>query len=112
MIEITEIINENSGTTDIVQQVVETIELVERGLTGPQGPQGTPGNDGLGTARFIYEQSFPSSEWIVNHNLGYYPIFSITDENGGSGILDVIHISKNQLRAYFNSPITGTISCI
>lgn len=61
--------------------------------------------------RFTFVQSVLSDEWIVNHNLGAFPVVQVFTSGGEQILADVIHININQLRIYFSVPQTGTVRC-
>ena len=77
--------------------------------------QGRPGRDGLngapGGAAYIFTQSVEASEWIVNHNLGYYPATTILNSALSEVFADVTHFSVNQLRVNLGVPATGMVRC-
>lgn len=50
-----------------------------------------------------------SAEWILNHNLGYYPVVQPLNLARQEINAEVQHISVNQVRIFFNAPITGYI---
>lgn len=57
---------------------------------------------------FNYVQVSPSDEWIVNHNLGYKPNVQMFTAGGVIMLGEIIHISNNQTRIYFNIPLAGS----
>lgn len=68
-------------------------------------PAGAPG----GTYEHV--QSPAAAEWIVNHNLGYRPNISVLTIGGVKVIAEVLHISNNQARVYFDTPMAGMAVC-
>lgn len=68
-------------------------------------PAGAPG----GT--FEHVQSPAADEWIVNHNLGYRPNIAVLTVGGAQVVAQVLHISNNQARVYFDNPMAGTAVC-
>ena len=64
---------------------------------------------GSGSLPYIHDQSSPSSEWIVNHNFGYNPVVDVIDTASRKIEAEVIHMSLNQTRIYFNQPKTGKV---
>lgn len=72
------------------------------------GPQGPPGADGSPGARYEHIQSAPSSTWVINHNLGFYPISEILISNEPVDA-DIAHNSVNSLTVTFPSPQTGRV---
>lgn len=64
---------------------------------------------GVTSLPYIHDQSSASAEWIVNHNFGYKPVIDILDAADREIEADVIHISDNQTRVYFNQPKMGKV---
>ena len=62
---------------------------------------------GSGSLPYIHDQSSPSNEWIINHNFGYTPVVDLLDTANRQIEAEVLHISNNQSRAYFNQPKSG-----
>jgi hypothetical protein len=73
---------------------------------GKQGPSGPPGP---GATTYDHIQAPPSVEWVVNHNLGR--LVSVTVLNAGNVEVEaeVLQVSENQTRIYFNLPQTGKV---
>jgi hypothetical protein len=67
-----------------------------------QGPAGAPGgtND-------PFEQLVAAAEWIVNHNLGRRPAVTLLSTGGVEMVAEVLHVSLNQFRVYFDQPRAG-----
>lgn len=83
------------------------VSVIAAGPVGPAGPQGPPGSGGNGIA-FEYTQVAPSASWVINHNLGYYPSFSVEEAGTGLAVEPApIHHSNNQLELQFNTPRAG-----
>lgn len=71
-------------------------------LIGPQGPQGDPG---IGAA--VFNQITPSTTWVINHNLGFYPNVNIVDSAGTSVEGSYTFLSVNTVIATFTSEFSG-----
>lgn len=56
---------------------------------------------------YIHNQTIPSSEWTVEHNLNKYPSVSVMLPSGHIGIADVTHIDENNLTITFAGDETG-----
>lgn len=56
---------------------------------------------------YIHNQTIPSSEWTVEHNLNKYPSVSVMLPSGHIGIADVTHIDENNLTIIFAGDETG-----
>lgn len=91
----------------IVKPGTGRVSVVRSGPVGPPGAQGPPGASGEG-AVFEFTQVAPSSSWVINHNLGVYPIYNVL-EAGTNAILEPgeIHHSLNQLELTFLTPRAG-----
>lgn len=74
------------------------------GATGATGPQGPTGADG---SSYEHVQASALTEWIVNHNLDKHPVISVITTGGVEVIVEIIHMSTNQARIYFNQPQAG-----
>lgn len=79
---------------------VATVLVAEQ---GPPGPRGMP---------FLFRQVSESAEWLIAHNLGHYPLVSVSDSAGSVLLAQVNNIDVNNLTVSFNLPITGTASCV
>lgn len=77
---------------------------------GPQGPPGPTGPTGApGGSRYNHEQATPATVWVVQHNLGYEPLFTTvivegTDVTDG---VDIFHIDANNMTIRFSQAVTG-----
>ncbi len=72
------------------------------------GPQGPAGMAGTGSDSMNFTQGSALTEWIINHNFGFYPSVSVYSVGGVEMIADVRNITSNQVRIYFNSPTAGS----
>lgn len=81
---------------------------VGQGPAGPGGPQGPRGDAGV---RVEHQQDVAATEWVVNHNLGYKPSITVVSVGGLLMLAEVLHTSLNQVRVYFDNPVTGTAIC-
>lgn len=75
-------------------------------LIGPPGPRGADGSEG---SPYVHTQSSPATEWIVNHNRGFKPLASVLSAGGIEVVAEIVHMSDNQLRVYFNQPQAGSV---
>lgn len=91
----------------IVNPATNHVSVVRSGPPGVQGLPGPPGASGEG-AVVEFTQVIPSSSWVINHNLGVYPIFNVI-ETGTEFSLEPgeIHHSVNQLELTFLTPRAG-----
>lgn len=61
-----------------------------------------------------YTESFPAApQWIVNHNLGYFPA-CVSVRTLGGNVIDVAihHTSANQLVITFDAPVAGVVEAV
>jgi hypothetical protein len=77
------------------------IIVKERGLSGAASAGAT----------YIHTQASPSSEWIINHNLGFRPDVTVLDTGGQVVGVLVLHISENQARVYAEPALAGVARC-
>lgn len=64
------------------------------------------------TYGFEFNQTSPSAEWVVNHNLGYNPMVRVFVGNEEVQPAQIIHDSVNSTRIIFNSPYVGVAKFI
>lgn len=92
----------------VVDPGTHNIAVINAGPRGPRGLPGPPGASGEG-AVFEFTQAAPSSSWVINHNLGVYPIFDAIESSTGLELWPgVIHHSLNQVELTFLTPRAGT----
>lgn len=56
---------------------------------------------------FEYTQISPSSEWIIIHNLGFYPSVELFSKTRAEIDANVVHLTVNTLKVLFSTPISG-----
>jgi hypothetical protein len=61
----------------------------------------------VGGTRLVKVQSTPSTTWVINHNLGYYPNIQTLEADGREFIGDVVHIDLNTAQVSFTRPKSG-----
>lgn len=61
-----------------------------------QGPQGEPGPPGEASS-YEHIQNTPATQWVINHNLGYYPSVELLTVGGKEFEADVTHTTPNQV---------------
>lgn len=91
--------------------IVQGEELVIEALrTGPQGPPGPAGVNGFGSgSAFYFTQDYnSSSDWVVNHGLGFRPNIAVLVA-GSTVTADITHTSAVSATIHFNSPQSGTV---
>jgi hypothetical protein len=70
----------------------------------------TKGQVDLITRKYVYNQSTPSTYWVLNHYLNRYPNVVITDSAGSVLEGSIIHLNLNTTVIQFNMPISGKAS--
>lgn len=99
---------ETSGSVEVVSIKRETVEVVEVAV---QGPQGAPGAGGAAVS-FTHTQSVAAVEWVVNHNLGAYPLSEVRSNGGVVVDAEVLHVSTNQFKVFFETAYSGFVRCL
>ena len=90
------------GTVAATHNKNRTVSL--RQMIGPQGPAGVVEE---------YSNTYASaSSWVVNHNLGKYPVVTVLSPGNVEVEAEVVHSSVNQLTVYFAAPYAGKVRCI
>lgn len=77
------------------------VSLINTGLQGPPGPPGP------GATFYDHDQSSPAAEWVVNHNLGRLVSVTVLSPGGVEVEAEIVQVSINQTRVFFNQPQTG-----
>lgn len=99
------------NATVVTPAPAQIVFTAGQGLAGPQGDKGDKGERGDVATRYEHEQTVASDQWVVNHNLGYKPAITVVSVGGLLMLAEVLHMSLNQARVYFDSPVTGTAIC-
>jgi hypothetical protein len=73
-----------------------------------RGPVGEKGEKGDTASVLLFQQATPSAQWIINHNLGFYPDVTVRDLGGQVVSVYTAHISINQARVYAEPPLAGS----
>lgn len=97
------VIVEPTIQTPVVVDTVTQPPFVVEVVTNPVQIKG----DSFTSVEYVFNNL--SSEWIVNHNKGYYPSVIVLNMFRQVVIAQVEHISKNQVRIYFSSDQIGTV---
>ncbi len=86
------------------------------GRTGPEGPPGPPGPEGVGSpgpigppgsAPYEHVQSILSDEWTIDHNIGFRPVVTVTDNAGTVVYGSMSHDTINRVVLRFGVPFIG-----
>lgn len=59
----------------------------------------------LGT--YVHEQTLEAEEWVINHNLGKYPVVVLVDSSNVVQIGTIQYTTLNQVRVTFTNAING-----
>lgn len=85
--------------------ITETTEqiniLVDESQIGLQGPPGLSGGS------YIHNQSVASSEWLIPHNLGFYPNVTVMDSTKRKVLTDIEYIDNNNLKIIATAAFAG-----
>jgi len=96
------IVDQNNLTITLNTAISGRAIIMHGDITGAPLPQ----------FNYTHTQTTLSDTWIVNHNLGYYPIIRVFV--GAEEILpaSIVHNSVNQATITFSQPLTGYARCI
>lgn len=105
-------------TIEVTAQSVEILEhpstlqgpVGPQGIQGPQGvagPTGPVGPSGEGDLNYTHNQTSPSTEWTITHNLGKFPSVSVTDSSGNLWQTEVDYLNQNSLIVRFSAAFSG-----
>lgn len=79
------------------------------GAAAAQGIQGTQGIAGEATpVAFTYTQSSASTNWVINHNLGFYPNITVVDLSSNILEGDITYTDSNSVTLTFSRTTSGT----
>lgn len=56
---------------------------------------------------YVHDQSVPSTNWMIHHNLGKYPSVTIVDSAGTIVVGDISYLSISSLIAVFSNSFAG-----
>lgn len=103
----TTVITQRNIVGSSVQARSIRVTQVTTGLTGTSGTAG----GGAGAPSYLHSQPTPSTNWTVNHNLGYRPAVTALSVGGVVMFANVIHTSINQAVIEFDQPTAGQATC-
>ena len=75
-------------------------------IKGQDGQPGTPGG-----SQYVHNQTSATSQWNINHNLGYIPHITIVMDDGTVVVADIDNLNDDQAIIMFPSPYTGKAVC-
>jgi hypothetical protein len=91
-------VTENGSSTVVTVPVTSTVTAV---TAGPQGPQGVAG------AGYDFIQPSSTTNWTINHNLGFKPSVDVYDTGSQQIQAEVSHPSTNQTVILLTAPTAG-----
>ncbi len=91
--------------SNAVRVVMTGSEVVPIQLNN-KGPRGEPGDASV-LEPLEFTQGSPSSNWVINHNLGRIPEVTVVSPGGVEVEAGVVHTSNNQAVVQFASPYSG-----
>jgi len=93
---------------ELIRDEVLSVDIIVDTGVGPPGP---PGPGGAASSSYEHSQPSASDTWIVNHNLGFKPSTFAYSVGGMMMWANVQHFSDNQVRIYFDGPVSGYAVC-
>lgn len=99
------VVSEEAGKSVTTVQA-EQIVVVTAISRGPLGPKGDKGDQG-GGAGYLHVQAQPSTQWIINHNLGFKPLVQLFDTASQEFDGLITHASDNQVIATLTAAVAG-----
>jgi hypothetical protein len=100
------------GIQDTIIQAFVIEQLGPPGPQGEPGPPGPPGPSGTGGDKnYLHTQNLASNTWVINHNLGKYPVIAIIDSAGTVVEGEINHIDINTSIVTFSVQFGGTATC-
>jgi hypothetical protein len=66
------------------------------------------GSNPVNHVRYTHIQSEISTEWIINHNLNFYPNVTVLDNSSRILETDLVYLNTNTVKIVMNSASSGT----
>lgn len=88
-------------------EAIQAKLIVGQGPSGPKGDTGSAGPGGGVDLSYVHNQGSASSTWLIVHNLGKYPSFSVVDSAGDLIEGDPDWIDLNTLQINFSAAFSG-----
>jgi len=66
------------------------------------------GSNPVNHVRYTHIQSEISTEWIINHNLNFYPNVTVLDNSSRVLETDLVYLNNNTVKIVMNSASSGT----
>jgi hypothetical protein len=80
--EVASVIVEEEGEALATIEIPPQIVTATVSVPGPAGPPGDQGESGPPGDQYPHDQPVASDVWVINHNLGYWPIVRAFDRSG------------------------------
>ena len=90
---------------ELIRDEVLSVDVITDTSVGPPGPSGAA------SSSYEHPQLSASDTWIINHNLGFKPSTTAYSVGGMLMWANVQHFSNNQVRIYFDGPVSGYAVC-
>jgi hypothetical protein len=60
---------------------------------------------------YLHTQSTPADSWYIEHGLGFQPSVRVYSIGGREMLAEVIHLTADTVRVYFDQPTAGYAVC-
>ena len=87
----------NDGENSVIVVKEQTNSVTVTGVIGGGG----------GDAQFVYEQTSPSAQWVVTHNLSKFPSVTVVDSANNIVYGEVLYDSNLQVTITFAGAFSG-----
>lgn len=107
--------------TVIIEPTVESLQVelaVVDNTTGVLSVNGKTGNvvidypdissSPVNQVKYVHYQSVISNEWLIPHNLGFFPNVTVMDNENRICETDVVYLNTNSVKIVMNVGISGT----
>lgn len=102
-----------SSPVTVVQESPPVVLPIERPVISIVAvePRGRAYNPVSGGGASFQTTFTATNQWVVNHNLGYYPAVQVLSLALSEMVAEVVHHSVNTLFVNFTEPTAGTVRC-
>lgn len=89
-------------------EVPSAIQVIEAQLEPLELHLIVPGKQGVsGAPAYVHNQGSASTQWTINHNLGYRPAVTVFNAGSQEITAEVAHPTVNQCIVYVNPSLSG-----
>lgn len=86
----------------------DLVAIIKSEMGDLRGPKGTSGPPGPAALPFEYTQVFPSSTWVIDHDLDRYPAaVQVVDTAGTVYIAAATYDFPERVTIHMDTPIAG-----